>query len=45
MAPKKAPAWKAEVILLEISLACSGKIPKSCLKLGRAMVVPMKAES
>jgi hypothetical protein len=45
MAPKKAPAWKAEVMLLEISLACSGSIPKSALKLGRAIVVPIKAES
>lgn len=45
MAPKKAPAWKAEVILLEMSAASFLLMLKSVLKLSRAMVVPTKAES
>lgn len=45
MAPKKAPAWNAEVILLEMLLATSSVMLKSLLKLSLAIVVPMKAES
>lgn len=45
MAPKKAPAWNAEVMLLEILFATEAVIPKSLLKLSLAIVVPMKAES
>lgn len=45
MAPKKAPAWKADVMLLEMLLASAGKILKSFLKLARAIVVPRNAPS
>jgi len=45
IAPKKAPAWKVAVMLLEISAESSGLMLKSRLKLSRAMVVPIKAES
>lgn len=45
MAPKKAPAWKVDVMLDEMSAECSGLMLKSVLKLCRAMVVPTKAES
>lgn len=45
MAPKKAPAWNAEVMLLEMLFATSSVILKSLLKLSLAIVVPMKAES
>ena len=44
-APKNAPAWKADVMLLEMLLAWAAVTLKSVLKLWRAMVVPMKAES
>lgn len=45
MAPKNAPAWNAEVMLLEMLFATSPVMPKSLLKLSLAIVVPMKAES
>lgn len=45
MAPKKAPAWNADVMLLDTLFAVEDVIAKSSLKLVRAMVVPMKAES
>jgi hypothetical protein len=45
MAPKKAPAWKEAVMLLDISLAAGPSMLKSSLKLCLAIVVPMKAES
>lgn len=45
MAPKNAPAWKADVMLLEMLALFSGVMPKSATKLLRAIVVPMKAES
>jgi hypothetical protein len=45
MAPKKAPAWKEAVMLLDMLLAWEGTTLKSLLKLSRAMVVPIKAES
>lgn len=45
MAPKKAPAWNAEVMLLEMLFASSPVMLKSLLKLSLAIVVPMKAES
>jgi hypothetical protein len=45
MAPKKAPAWKEAVMLLDIFLASEATTLKSLLKLSRAMVVPIKAES
>jgi len=45
MAPKKAPAWKADVMLLEISFELAGVIPKSLRKLFLLMVVPTNAES
>lgn len=45
MAPKKAPAWNAEVMLLEMLLATSSVMLKSLLKLSLAIVVPIKAES
>lgn len=45
MAPKKAPAWNVDVILLEMLLASAGEMSKSLLKLARAIVVPMKAPS
>lgn len=44
-APPRAPAWKAEVMLLEMLFACGPDTPKSALKLARAIVVPMNAES
>lgn len=45
MAPKKAPAWNADVMLLEMLLASAGEMLKSLLKLARAIVVPMNAPS
>lgn len=45
MAPKKAPAWKTEVMLLEIALLFESVMPKSVMKLSREIVVPTKAES
>ncbi len=45
IAPKKAPAWKVDVILLEISAASDSTMLKASTKLWRAMVVPIKAES
>lgn len=45
MAPKKAPAWKEAVMLLEMLLAWEPRMLKSSLKLSLAIVVPMKAES
>lgn len=44
-APPRAPAWNAEVMLLEMLFACGPDTPKSALKLARAIVVPMNAES
>lgn len=44
-APPRAPAWKADVMLLEMLFEFSALMPKSLLKLLRAMVVPMNAES
>ena len=44
-APKNAPAWKTEVMLLETALLLDLVIWKSARKLSRAMVVPTKAES
>lgn len=45
IAPKKAPAWKEAVMLLEMLLAWEPRTWKSSLKLSLAIVVPMKAES
>jgi hypothetical protein len=44
-APTSAPAWNAEVMLLETSFELAGVTPKSALNPAREMVVPMKAES
>jgi hypothetical protein len=44
-APKKAPAWKALVMLLDTELAFFAVMPKSFLKPAREMVVPTNAES
>lgn len=44
-APPRAPAWNAEVMLLEMLFAWGPETPKSALKLARAIVVPMNAES
>lgn len=45
MAPKKAPAWNADVMLLEMSAAALALMLNDALKLALAMVVPMNAES
>ena len=45
MAPKKAPAWNAEVMSLDTVFAMSGVTLKSRTNAARAIVVPMKAES
>lgn len=44
-APTSAPAWKADVMLLDTSFAFAAVMPKAVLKYARDIVVPMKAES